>query len=1262
MTITTQNIKILKSEVMSDTSDGGGQATAIAVVDGESNNLFPDISEASRAYGKIEIRKVYPAVDTNDTDVLFGAQFLFTKIPEDEKVNVCAFTTKSWTDRRSDAQNRLETYLAEGTRAQWEIMETQLQGQRAILLMGMENGSPPIAGQSLVLIMNEGEVTASKQYVRIVSVSTELRTFFRGTNATDTFKLAVHTCEITDPLTQNFKGFTPLEYVNAQATATIDYTRVRETRVADANNYYSAKKLTRLATKGDATLHVDSIYTNIVPSAQSESLMTDLGVSGTFTGLVKGSETATYTSYLSVGLGYGTTALGAGVSPDTFVLTLNDGRQIIDNGINQLFLDGAQVGTIQYDTGVITWLVSAFSYDGNVSLTYTNALAMTQCDQSEYDTVTEVNRGLLWNKTLYPAPTKGSVKVTYVNAGRHYTLIDNGDGSLGGATLGVGVGSINYDTGTIACTLNAYPDVGSYILYQWGDKVLSFKEAPNQDLTPYALLDINDFEAVFSGVYLLSTNPTMTWKVPVLDDTGVVTGQATKTATIDKQSYLITGDATGHITKDSARLHLSSLVPLGTKFTLNFQGVKKGQKATATAPIIDSGQSFVVDLSGYTGEINPWSLEVNVPLSMADTEYGFIRMYDVNTVLTNITSLQLFISSAVNGDPDLFKVSMRANGHVPSQEVGLFSKSTRKITVAPQIRFKMYVLETYKNEWLMFAGTGSGSDTRNVYAPKYWTTKARTLVSYSGLASTVTVSFTDKPDVPTSQTSQVSLLGYGVSVKALEGYNLNPTTVSFRFIDTTIRLSTHNQVLRVNADNTTSVVGSYTGSVSDRIEVALTSLPVPMGSAPSLVWLSVGSVIKDAPKNKFAFYTPLAPIRNGSFQLVIRVAGQPPTLVSPNSEGVFDKDGVWGCVDYQTGFVVIAFKNVYSGITLTTATEVLGKSPYLGPIDSYSDITEVVGQTGLYNMVTPKWLYVSEISYNAIGLTYLPLSSDILGLDPVRLPADGRVPCFRKGDMVVVTEDKIVEIETPIAGMVVPVGETRLSTVNVKDALGKAVVGYTQNLTSGVVSLPQDFSMAGYEAPLIITATIQDLVVLSDVQVSGVLALNKVLTHNYGVGCLVSSVVFLKDLQARAYNKFHQASWTPVWEDEVQGETISATYNTVFYPIVVTNASAVKERWALIFTSPTSFRCIGEFVGEVEAGATSEDFSPKNPNTLKPYFTLRKEGWGNGGFVNGNVMRFNTDSATHPIWVVRTILQGESTDTKQGFTMQLRGDLDNELP
>lgn len=63
-------------------------------------------------------------------------------------------------------------------------------------------------------------------------------------------------------------------------------------------------------------------------------------------------------------------------------------------------------------------------------------------------------------------------------------------------------------------------------------------------------------------------------------------------------------------------------------------------------------------------------------------------------------------------------------------------------------------------------------------------------------------------------------------------------------------------------------------------------------------------------------------------------------------------------------------------------------------------------------MTVPEFFYASDIAYNAVALTYLPLSSDLLGLDPVRLPADGRVPCFRSGDMVVVTDHLEVEVET----------------------------------------------------------------------------------------------------------------------------------------------------------------------------------------------------------------------------------------------------------
>ena len=51
MTILEGDIKLLKSAVMADTTDGGGAMTGTPVVDGQSNNLFPDTSEVDRALG-----------------------------------------------------------------------------------------------------------------------------------------------------------------------------------------------------------------------------------------------------------------------------------------------------------------------------------------------------------------------------------------------------------------------------------------------------------------------------------------------------------------------------------------------------------------------------------------------------------------------------------------------------------------------------------------------------------------------------------------------------------------------------------------------------------------------------------------------------------------------------------------------------------------------------------------------------------------------------------------------------------------------------------------------------------------------------------------------------------------------------------------------------------------------------------------------------------------------------------------------------------
>ena len=89
---------------------------------------------------------------------------------------------------------------------------------------------------------------------------------------------------------------------------------------------------------------------------------------------------------------------------------------------------------------------------------------------------------------------------------------------------------------------------------------------------------------------------------------------------------------------------------------------------------------------------------------------------------------------------------------------------------------------------------------------------------------------------------------------------------------------------------------------------------------------------------------------------------------------------------------------------------------------------------------------------------------------------------------------------------------------------------------------------------------------------------------------------------------------------------------------MVSNDGAITQRWALIFTSSTTYRLVGETRGEVITGSTAAVLSPVNPATGVAMFTLQPAGFG-GGYAAGNVLRFNTRGAVLPAWCARTVEQ-----------------------
>lgn len=306
----------------------------------------------------------------------------------------------------------------------------------------------------------------------------------------------------------------------------------------------------------------------------------------------------------------------------------------------------------------------------------------------------------------------------------------------------------------------------------------------------------------------------------------------------------------------------------------------------------------------------------------------------------------------------------------------------------------------------------------------------------------------------------------------------------------------------------------------------------------------------------------------------------------------------------------------------------------------------------------PREVMPETVRYSTVVLSNLPLNSNILGLDPVRLPSDGRVPIYRPADVAVIHHTAALSLGTPAPGATHSMARTGLSMLWLQDAAGgKLPLSlYVPNLDAGTVTIAADADFTGFTAPISAKHRIEEMALLTDVQINGQLSLAAPLLRTYPVGSFVSSALLFGDLFARVTGVFDQNTWTNIWSDSRIGDQATAQFNDVDYPIEVLNDACTTERWRLNFTGPTAYQVIGEQLGVIATGTTAADMQPINLLTGKAYFTIRKNGFGSG-WAAGNQVRFNTVGATPPFWLARTTLPGAAL-AGDSFDAQLRGDVD----
>ena len=293
-------------------------------------------------------------------------------------------------------------------------------------------------------------------------------------------------------------------------------------------------------------------------------------------------------------------------------------------------------------------------------------------------------------------------------------------------------------------------------------------------------------------------------------------------------------------------------------------------------------------------------------------------------------------------------------------------------------------------------------------------------------------------------------------------------------------------------------------------------------------------------------------------------------------------------------------------------------------------------ETGFYQIAASDGLIAETLRYNAVTQDHIPLDSSIIGIDSVRLPADGRVPVFRKGDMIVIGNRLKQGLGGSFTGgQTVALARQNLDRACLLDAQGRHVSAekYSIDLAAGKLTFAEPLSLAGHALPLTAVLAWEEENRITAADVSGRLKLQTPLTRDYPQeGTYVSSALVGGDLLVRATEPFSQKTWDGVWAEAVRGDPILARLNTANYPMALKSNGAVTERWLIRFTGESTFQLYGETLGLVVQGDTVTDLAPPNPATGKPYFTLPAAAFGGGWSAGKRRAENHTKRGYRPLY------------------------------
>lgn len=442
--LTRQDLKLLASQRLTDTPDGGGAMTKNELT-GAENELFPPVSSTDNVMGALDARLVYGGVLRGDTAVLHGANLIISEPPAAGNVSVLAVPADFYGQERASAMERVEGYAVPAIESRMTLLGLQRKGSRMVQAYQRDNAPLPVVGQRFAL-----RKTENRRYVyeffRVESFTHEIRVFEdeKGEFTRRVVKMVTQTA-----LERDFEGLENADRFGAKPES-----RLLETQIADSAKYYGIRPLAKEAKMGESSLHVSSLYEKLVPTSTLETAIADDWAQGRSAWL----ETAVRQSVIprngiavQSSLHLSCPVLPGSVRLDNYT---DDAQGTLKDGDRQLSIDYAQGVISGFAVNTVVASVSAIPAVQVRNYAYSSAVA-----------IDDTNIGTEWTMLLRPKPARGSVSVSFMVGREWYDLTDYGDYALrdNGGTVRGNVSA----SGSVTLSLPAMPDSGSKIIASW---------------------------------------------------------------------------------------------------------------------------------------------------------------------------------------------------------------------------------------------------------------------------------------------------------------------------------------------------------------------------------------------------------------------------------------------------------------------------------------------------------------------------------------------------------------------------------------------------------------------------------------------------------------------------------------------------------------------------------------------------------------------------------------------------------------------------